>query len=351
MRVTAVIFMLPVLLTATAPAREQPVYSRASCVLALDAAGAARDAVVNRSTVTAMLTSSELIDPAAMEVLKLGPEAWPRVAHIELASAGEHAVTLTVTILPDGDRTYPAGTAKTLLQAIAKRGIETINRLGEDQFRSCMDTIEELRVEKQALGEQIIEVESRLRTAHNVATAHAARHGSVATTSRVQLEQQIQDYRARLKVIRATLAGNQPVRGAPDPVLLEAVKAWEELVEALSEQPESIKLLEARTKLTEARVRLSQQQAAGLQDSQQKWRAEVIRLEIEIASLEERLKRLPETEEEPAQEPMSLEERNKLQQDLSVARERLRKVERELATAGQNLERIKRIPRLILLRG
>jgi len=346
-------FMLSVLLSATAPAQEQeqPVYSRASCVLALDAAGSTRDSLVNKSTVTAMLTSSALIDPAAAEVLKLGPEAWPRVAHIELTSAGEHAVTLTVTVLPDGDRTYPAGTAKTLLQSIARRGMQTINRLGEDQLRTCMDTIEELRTEKQALSEQISETEGRLQSAPNAATAYAARRGHAATASRMQLERQIQEYRAGLKVVRAALAGNQPKQAAPDPVLLEAVKAWEELVEALSEQPESIKLLEARTKLAEARVRVGQQKSAGLQGFHQEWRAEVIRLEVEIASLEERLKRLPQEKEEPAQEPMPLEERNKLQQDLSVAREKLRKVERELATAVRDLERIKRIPRLILLKG
>jgi DNA repair exonuclease SbcCD ATPase subunit len=315
--------------------------------------GHSRDALVSLSTVTALLTSTALVDPAAKTALGLDPEEWPMVAQVELAPAGENALKLIITVLPTPERELPEGAAKAMLNDLTRRGVEAVAQTTRGRLQEAEAQLAGLRARRDGLRETARKLESRMAELQRTPDRGAYDRGEQAML-RHKLEAELAEKEARLTVLRAALDPPPVAPDAPDPAYQAAVQSWLDLVTMLEKlveagQAERLELLRARTQLAEARTKLLEQSTARREEWRDRCKSETVQLEADIAGLRARLQKLPEAG--PTIPPAEQPDIGALSDSLNKARTELRSVERELQEAERQLERWRKAPRLVVLKG
>ncbi|HEX8322556.1 MAG TPA: hypothetical protein VF595_01465 [Tepidisphaeraceae bacterium] len=198
--------------TTKTPAGDPAGVQRASCVLQIDFDSNRGNRQFDSQTLNALLTSTTLVDPAAMSALRLEPDAWPKVAQVELTPAGNQAVRLGVTILPGAN--LPPSAAQMFLDALAASAKTAVEKIGGPQDKTLAERLAKLEA-------QVAEAQKKLDAA--TAALAAARPTSFnnfdnearfssrnLATERVNLELNLAGHRARLKALDEEMSRLRP---------------------------------------------------------------------------------------------------------------------------------------------
>jgi hypothetical protein len=208
-------------LSGPALAQTAPAIQRASCVVRLQYDDDRFGPVPQTAqTLTALFTSTALVDPAVQAALSLTPEQAASVAQIDVQAAGESAVKLTVLVRPAA--TTPPDAAAKLLAELTRRAEVTFNgptTRPDDRAASLA-----------ALIKQRAEVDARLAglRAELANAGDAFNRREPATNLRPSLRQQIDEQSIELAVQQATLKSIEEqlpeigADGAPDMAALRA---------------------------------------------------------------------------------------------------------------------------------
>lgn len=199
--------------TPTPPAANAPdgeFVQRASCVLQIDP-GENNYRQVDAQLLTAMLTSTALTDPVAQSVLGLGPDDWQKAAQVEVAPAGQMAVRLNITVLPQAKA--KANAARDLLAGLAAAAKTSFEQAGTRQDRAAAER-------RASLETQLSEAQQRLDAATAALNAAGRRSNTTlnqdvydrrnAAAERGGLEVNLAAQAARLKAIEAEIAELPP---------------------------------------------------------------------------------------------------------------------------------------------
>ena len=331
---------------------------RASCVLQLEF-DPNRGMRTDTQTLNALLTSTAVVDPAAQKALGLGPDAWPKVAQVELIPAGQAAVKLGVTITRNPDVKLPDNAAQSFLDELATRAKAAVDQVGQRQEQAAAERLATLEKEHAAAKKRLEAAQARLNQRGDATFAAGPDSRAMIpnlTIEKQNLETQMAGQRARVKVIEQEidrLTKTASARGAGSP-WTELVAAREKVVQALRArrekgQVDDLDLFRAEADVAEARALAAAQpaQRTGF-DPLDRWFGEVVTLranlaesEVRLASVNQRLEKAaasthpgaPQTPEDARQEEAAARQ---ALYDLTSRLEQARR-ERQLAGGGARL--------------
>jgi hypothetical protein len=273
---------------ATAAAATKSPLERASCVLAVRGGFNGRE--LDIQAVSAALTSTGVVDPAAKEALGLDAATWPDVVNIELTPAGAQAVKLTVTVSPKGDAKLPPSPARKLMDAVVARVIKAFQtdvpaRKAADERRQKLEARQaELQRELSAAR---AEVERVAVTARNAVDRTGPDPVSV-------WREDLQDKQVRLKALDATFAevlkARQPQLDAAKGLLAarEALRGKLEAAAAKG-QAADVDLAKAHEAVAEAKAQVAELSLNPAMDPKGRWFDTLVQMRMEVASLERRV--------------------------------------------------------------
>ncbi len=312
---------------------------RASCVLQFESTadpnryGGSRTA--DLQMLSALLTSTALVDPAAQKAMSLGPDEWPRVAQVEVTNVGSTTIRLGVVVTKNADIKVPDAAAQVLLGELAVRAKAAIDQLGKRQEQAAADRLAALEKERDAAQTRLQEAQAKVRSARGSVDPNETGYQRAATANdRQTLETSLAAQRVRLKIIQDELA-----KGAANKASTPPPSPWQELIVAREKvrdalrarqaagQATDLEVLEAEAKIAEAKASaaVAVRGSAGGFDSSDRWENEVLSLRIGIAESEARLEILnSRAAKNPTTAPTyTVDDLNRLQQDEMSARQAL----------------------------
>jgi hypothetical protein len=258
--------------------------------------------MVDTQTLNAMLTSTALVDPAAQAALGLGPDAWPRVAQVELVQAGNMAMKLTVTITPPADAKLPDNPAQKFLDELVARSKKAVEQMANRAEQSTAERRAALEKDLAAARQRWEGISAQLREARSGLENDPERMmGRGSASDRMQLEMNLAAQRARLGVIQAE-------------------------VDRLRQSPPT-------TQRAASAPGVSPMGGFVAADPLERWQQEVVSLKANIAESEARLKvlndRLPKGAR-AATQPASPQDVDRLQRDENRARQEVDELQMQI---------------------
>lgn len=337
---------------AATPGQSGPI-DRASCVVMLH--GGTHDRMlggIDLGTLSAVMTSTELVDPAAKAALGLGPEEWPRAAQVELSPVGLRAMKVTVTVAQAEKETRRPEAAQVFLRELLSRSKGVIDQMGSPRRREVKERVEALAKRRDELRVQVEDLRKRSRAAESRPSALLGA-GPFQAQQRQQLESQLANRKPRLDAIKAVLPQSQDQLGEVDAAIRDLVAAREALATALAAAVEEgkadrLELLRARADLAEARSR--QAAGGGGPSPLRRYRDELVSLDIEVRVLQAQLAALPAAPTTGPDEPPA-EDAQRIRFNLSQAENELRTTEANLQQVQRELEQSSGSSSLVVLDG
>ena len=340
---------------------------------------------IDTQTLNAMLTSTTLVDPAAKKALGLGPEAWPRVAQIELLPAGNVAVKLSVIVTPVKDVKLPENAAQALLGELTTRAKAAVDQAALRQEQAAGERRAAIENELAAAQQKLDKIQAQLRDARamaGVATGGGGGGGDPFGRGVMQEMQQaevnIAAQRARLKVIEeeiGKLAANGAGGGGKPqetPAQSDVKAAWDALIAARQKAVEAarsnagnleghVALANAEAELAETKLRAAQASVAARPagfDSPDRWQGERITLRASIAeqearlgALSERLAVIQKKSGASATQPVTAYDIDRLQRDENRARQEVDELSNQLDQMRRERRGAGSAPKLLILDG
>jgi hypothetical protein len=246
--------------------------------------------VLDIQTVSAALTSTGLIDPAASEVLGLGPTAWPDVLSVELSPAGQQAVKLTVTVTPKPDLKLPPEAARKLIDNLTARVARSLKADGTERkeplerYRKLEARQADLQKEQSSLRLDMEKVAVAMRSAPD-------RSGPDPLTA---AREELADKTARAKALQAAFAEVQAARQPHVEAARALLAAREAVVSKLEAaasrgQATDLELARARAEAAEAKAQVTELSLSPVAEPRSRWFDTIAQMRMDIASLERRV--------------------------------------------------------------
>jgi hypothetical protein len=332
--------------------------ARSSCVLMLQrsarytaagpSSGGPRE-LADLAAVTTAMTTTGLIDPAAKAALGLDPREWPKVVRIEITPAGAQAVKLAVSVNPGPNSLKQAEPSAALLRELVNRGKAVASQLAEPRRQETKTRLDELEKRRAELKGSL----ESLRKRASAAEMSGVRGFAVdpIAEQRRQLEFELATKRPRLQAIKEFLPGVTAQADEIGKALRGLVAAREALVVGLEKavgqgKGDPVELLRVRADLAEARVRLAEWGSAPSSSPSPNVRDELVKLEVDVAALEARLKALPTAD--PAKTPA--EDYRQVRSDLFHVENENTSLENQYRQAQRDYEQLAP-PTLVVLDG
>ncbi|MEJ7636942.1 MAG: hypothetical protein WKF75_02865 [Singulisphaera sp.] len=151
-----------------------------------------------------MMTSTELVDPAAKSALGLGPEEWPKAAQVELTPVGVQAMKVIVTVARSEKETRRSEAAQDFLRELLSRSKVVIGQMASPRRREVQDRVEALTKRRDELRVQVEDLRKRSRAAEIRPSPPSALFGTGSVQAqRQQIEAQLATRKPRLDAIKA----------------------------------------------------------------------------------------------------------------------------------------------------
>ncbi len=326
---------------------------------------------VEMQTVQAMLLTTSMLDGTLCDGLGINDPASVRPAvQLEIAEAGNQAMTLTVLVLTDNLPDGAEVSAAKVLDALIERGNRAVSRLGGDdveamrrELERAQQALKELSAQAEELARDVSQAQAEVYRAQ-AALQEAQRRTSTRGPS---VEGPLRSSRAQLAALERALPEVREFARQMSPIdaaQQDLITLLEETVERLEAEVEAgvatpMDVLRAKVQLAEARVAAAER-AEPDDGPLARWVNQMMELRLRIAQYEAQL----EPDDDPATRPAeaSVEtlsagynalqvKLNQLQQDqriaqqeLSLARNGEQQVQNQMRNAGEP-------PRLVRLGG